>query len=94
MKTKTINDTSTLANICQVATERFRENAKMMTKVAATGGNGLVSVDAAKALAKQFEVQAREAQLFGYILNDCDALTIQFETADWEEEDIVEAMKV
>lgn len=93
-KTKIIHDTATLANICLVAMERFRENAKTMTQLAASGGNPMITVDAAKRLATQFEEQAREAQLFTYMLNDCGPLEITFETSDWEDDDIKEAMRV
>lgn len=93
-KTKTILDTATLANICLVAMERFRDNAKTMEQVGATGGNGMITPEAAKRLAEQFEVQAREAQLFSYMLNDCGTLEIEFDTSDWEDDDIKEALRV
>ena len=52
---------STLENIARVAADRFKENAKLFKQIEDSGGNPMVTPNAAERLSEQFELQAREA---------------------------------
>lgn len=75
-----------LLNSLRVASERYCENARTFDDVAKAGGNGFVTADAAKALARDFRTQAGTTTMIGNFLADMvETLTINAETDDDEE---------
>jgi predicted ATP-dependent protease len=79
---------STLTNALSIAAERFTENAKMFDQVAATGGNPMVTENAARELAKEFRKQAQETRLLSdYFNNLNEAVTVVADIEDEEDEE-------
>jgi len=58
-----------MANCFTVAADRFKDNARTMEQVAATGGNPMLTADAAKMLAAEFASQAQQARAFSQIFD-------------------------
>lgn len=74
-----------LANALSVAAERFKENAAVMDQCAATGGNPMLSPNAATMLAVEFRKQAQEARGFSQVFGSLEGLNVV--TYDHDEED-------
>ena len=85
---KPINDTeaSTLANICRVAAERFALHVEEFQKLAKlqTPPEGALfpTGEAARRLAEQFDLQARQAQEFASIFEASYGFEIPYEPDD------------
>jgi hypothetical protein len=75
------NDISTLQNICRVAAERFRDNARLFDKLALETtppeGSLYPTGEAAKRLAVQFHMQADEASAFADLFADANPFSIE-----------------
>lgn len=79
---------STLTNALSIAMERFGENAKMFDQVAATGGNPMVTANAARLLADEFREQKKETQVLAdYFNNLNEAVTVVADIEDEEEDE-------
>jgi len=77
---------SALANCLQVAADRFKENADIFRKVAATGGNDMMTAGAADQMAVQFDRQALEARGFAHVFASLDHAEILYEHDEEDDE--------
>lgn len=84
----TDNNLSTMANICDVAAERFKENAKEFRKLAMidTPSEGALfpTGQSAERLAEQFDRQAAEAREMAAIFREGEPFAISYAIEDEE----------
>lgn len=77
-----------LNNALAVAVERFAENEKTFKQVAAAGGSGFISADGARAMAKDFAMQAGATRmLLNFFSEMVEPITIKAESDDEDEDD-------
>lgn len=86
-----MNDTSSLANICRVAADKFKENADQFRALIDKKPSGEFDLmphgEGARRIAEQFDGQAAQAREFASIFGAAQDFSLDYEADDEEDAD-------